>query len=31
MFNDRTEFLFLNVSVANMAENRMQCEFQKMI
>ena len=31
MFNDRAEFFFLNFSVANMAENRMQCELQTMI
>ena len=31
MFNDRAEFFFLNFSVANMAENRMQWELQTMI
>ena len=31
MFNDRAEFFFLNFSVANMAENRMQWKLETMI
>ena len=31
MFNNRAEFFFWNFSVANMAENRMQCKLQTMI
>ena len=31
MFIDRAEIFFLNFSIVNMAENRMQCELQTMI
>ena len=30
-FDDRAEIVFINFSVANMAENRMQWELQTMI